>query len=55
MIIVTVATTPKTSGVSKRANTMVVIGAMSFDEISVNEDHIVALITFLFSSDMFIV
>ena len=50
MTIWAVTNTPKASGVSNRARTIVVIGATSFAAISVMLDHLVAFMTFLFNS-----
>ncbi len=49
IIIVNVVTTPNASGVSNRANIIEVIGVTSFAAISVNVDHLVAVLTLVFS------
>lgn len=48
IIIVAVTSTPKASGVSKRASTIVVMGRISFAANSVIADHFVAVMTCLF-------
>ena len=43
--MVSVVTTPNASGVSNRANTMLLIGVKSLDTIAVTDDHFAALAT----------